>query len=114
MERALARQRLAALLAEDDRLADARRLLEEVVAELRPVGREQAVRGVREVLVQAGHQLAGVCARLGDGAAAEAAAAEATRWANTPDPQPGAPGRPGAGQPGRPGMPGAPGSPTKR
>jgi serine/threonine protein kinase/tetratricopeptide (TPR) repeat protein len=112
IERATARQRLAALLVADGRLADARRMLEDAVAELRSNGREPGNRPVREALAAAGHQLAGVCARLGDGAAAEAAREEAVRWANMPDsPQPGRPGAPGAGLPGRPG---APGTPSKR
>jgi serine/threonine protein kinase len=110
-ERATARQRLAALLVAAERLADARRVLEEALAELRPNGREPGNRPLRESLAAVGHQLADVCARLDDGATAEAVRAEAVRWANMPDPpQPGRPGAPG-GQPGRPGMPGAPGSP---
>jgi tetratricopeptide (TPR) repeat protein len=81
VEQTLARSALAGLLAGSDRLPEARRVLEEAVAELRPPPeRPRPGPGGRhpwELVAATQNQLADVCDKLGDRAAADRARAAA-------------------------------------
>ncbi|MCE9566630.1 MAG: serine/threonine protein kinase [Planctomycetes bacterium] len=113
IELAMARSQLAALLADTDRVREARRLLEDSIAELRRFTERQRPMGMGrppwETIVLMHRQLAEVCDRLGDQQAAKAARGEAER---ATAPGPGGPGGPGWGGgfnwPGGPGGPGGP------
>jgi tetratricopeptide (TPR) repeat protein len=92
-EQTLARSLLAALLADTDRLREARGVLEEAVAELRRFSERPRSPGMGgrppwELIAMTHQQLAEVCERLGDRDAAAKAKAEANRAVN---PGPGGP-----------------------
>lgn len=104
-ELAMARSLLAALLADTERVKEARRVLEDSVAELRryterqrPGGGFGMGRPPWETVAMTHRQLADVCERMGDQQAAKASRGEAER-ATTPGP-------PGPGGPDRVGGPG--------
>ena len=85
-EQALARSYLAGILANTNRLPEARRVLEESVAEVRvPAGPRPGPGGRQpwELVATTQNQLADVCEKLGDrGAADRARAAAKDAWAN--------------------------------
>jgi len=112
MELMMARSLLASLLADTDRVKEARKVLEESVAESRRATERQRPGGGGmgglgmgrppwESLAMTNRQLAEICERLGDQQAARAARTEAERMMN--------PG-PGGFWPGGPGSPGGKGA----